>query len=389
MRKSLFILLGMTALLAGCSEQSPLEPNDTGAYNNAFVLQTPGIVPDSIHSATLYLYCSSPSFQAVGIHRVNSPWSETSVTWNNFGAAYQSSADGSLLANTVGWISADVTNLVRGWVGGAFANEGMLLDQQITTQPRALFFSRDAVFFRPYLVVCYAGENGDTCEQFAPTRDASINQSVPDAVYGFAEVLLTGYADNPGEEYQSLAYFNLPVYTPPPPPIDTGGTDPGGDTVVVIDPGDSTQIQEPDENGCTKSSSWWLRHNGCSAPSSSDAVSELLPVWLGTPGGLNSVEITSPCQTREYLVRQRRPDQFAAVKTLLCEQLAAKLNIASGADDAAIENIVIAVDEFLAARVIDSRHTLSRSEMRRIHQWQKALQRYNHGEIGPGRCGLQ
>ncbi len=393
MRKATIILASVLSILVGCSQQNPIGSNNTVPGTDTYLALAAGIIPDSIQSATLYLYCSSPSMQTVSLHRVTSSWSDSAVTWANFGGAFDAAAEGSLVANAPGWRTADITPLVRGWIRGQYVNHGLLLDQAASA-PRGLFFSRDNVFMKPYLVVCYAGPNGDTCEQFPVMHDASIDQSIPDGNYGFAEVLFTGYAAV-GSEYQGLVYIDLPLYTPP--PSDTTSTDPGSDTTIVIDPndstgngdpGDSTVIEEPVDHGCTRSASWWLRHSGCAPRAKIDSITPLLPIWLGTPGGPQSVEINSNCEAKEYLLRCHRARLFAAMKPLFSELLAAKLNIAAGADDSAVAEVIVAADQFIGSRAITKRAALTRSEMRLVHQWQHILHRFNVGEIGPGSCGL-
>lgn len=396
MRRSALMIVCLSTVLGGCSLQDSLGPDNSASSANPYLASVVGIVPDSIRSATIYLYCSSPSMQTVGIHRVNGPWSDSTVTWDSFAASYDATSSGSLLANTVGWRTADVTQLVRGWVSGSVSNHGLLLDQAISVLPRGVFFSREAVFNRPYLQVCYAGANGDTCEQFAVMRDASINQAAPTTSLGFADMLFTGYSDAIGNEYQSLMFFSLPVYTPPPSDdtgstgdTDTTGTGEPGDTVITDDPSDSTITDDPADNGCTRSASWWLRHTGCGSRSREDAVTELLPLWLGTPDGQYSIELTSSCQVTNHLLRRHRPEGFAALKPLLSELLAAKLNIAAGASDSGVAEVIQAADAFFASHQVDAGRSITWKEVRLIHRWCNTLHRFNVGEIGPGSCDFE
>lgn len=383
--KTILLLTGLIAALTGCSDRSQYGVNDTAANDDSYAFASGVIVPDSVRSATLYLYCTSPSFQTVYVHRATAGWSDSDVTWSSFAGAYDSNASGSFLASAMGWRSVDVTGLVKNWIGGTHPNHGFLLDQQVSNLPRGVFFAKENIFMQPYLVVCYGSPSGDSCEQFPIIQDATINQSTPNINSGFAEVLMTGYAAIGPLENQGLLYFDLPTFTPPPPPPppddSTVVINPGDDSTVIVDPADTT-----DDPGCTRSASWWFRHCGCGPRAKVDEVTALLPLWLGTPGGNYSVEVDDPCKVSEYLNQSVRRGLFAPLKPLLAELLAAKLNVAGGADDADIASAIAEADAFLASKPVSRRNSLTKEEFRKVHEWRRALHQYNVGESGPGAC---
>ena len=85
-----------------------------------------------IEEATLQLYFwlwSSEAPMTVTIYRVTNSWSESTATWDNMASA-KGAAYGSLVLrgwNDYGWNSADVTSLVRAWVGRQHPNYGIML----------------------------------------------------------------------------------------------------------------------------------------------------------------------------------------------------------------------------------------------------------------------
>ncbi|HEX9106676.1 MAG TPA: hypothetical protein VF832_05605, partial [Longimicrobiales bacterium] len=69
------------------------------------------------------------------------------------------------------------------------------------------------------------------------------------------------------------------------------------------------------------------------------------------------------------------------LRRLTAGLLAAKLNLAAGADGSAVSATVAAGDAFLA------RHDdVSASQRAQVLVWITALGRYNDGAIGPGHC---
>ncbi len=151
-------------------------------------------------------------------------------------------------------------------------------------------------------------------------------------------------------------------------------------TVVGTDTGksDSSSVSIPvtvTSGGCTLSAGYWKTHP--------DQITPLLPVWLGTPGGTASVEVTSSSQAVTIL---SIPDPSNGIDTLYAQLLTAKLSIENGADPSAVASTISAADAFLATHGSSSWSSLTTAEKNQVNDWQTALANYNTGVTGPGEC---
>ncbi len=115
-----------------------------------------GVIPAGVivDSATLYLYLTTASYQIVRVHEITATWSETGVTWNNFGNSFASAQSASFLADSTGFHSADVTELVRAWAGGT-PNYGLLLEENLVGFDAFKSSEYSDIPYRPALEVCY------------------------------------------------------------------------------------------------------------------------------------------------------------------------------------------------------------------------------------------
>jgi hypothetical protein len=68
------------------------------------------------------------------------------------------------------------------------------------------------------------------------------------------------------------------------------------------------------------------------------------------------------------------------------KQLAAKLNIANGAEPSAVSNTIAAADAFLAQNNASNWNRLTPQQRAFVNQLQTILDNYNNGFIGPGHC---
>jgi hypothetical protein len=100
----------------------------------------------------------------------------------------------------------------------------------------------------------------------------------------------------------------------------------------------------------------------------------LLPVTLGTAGGSKSVSVTTTSQALSILWKEWISTN--TIDLLSTEQLAAKLNAASGRDVSSIATTMAAVDAFLATHNASS--YLSYSEKAQAKAWTVTLEKYNN-----------
>ena len=134
--------------------------------------------------------------------------------------------------------------------------------------------------------------------------------------------------------------------------------------------------------GCTKTIGYWKNHAG--GDKKTDVVTALLPVWLGTANGVNSVSVTTAAQAIEIL--SKSDDASNGINKLMAQLLAAKLNILSGADAGVAAGIIARADHFLSLRPASEWNQLGADDRASVLSWAEFLDRYNNGVVGPGHC---
>lgn len=154
---------------------------------------------------------------------------------------------------------------------------------------------------------------------------------------------------------------------------DTGATGSSGWTV---------NIAVPCNAGCSLTIGYWKAHAGFTG-NNPDMVTPLLPIWLGTANGAYSTQVTTAQQAVSYLNFQGQASN--GIYKLQGQLLAAKLNIASGADPSAISSAITAADNFLATNPLPW-NKLSKGQQAIVLGWMTTLDNYNNGLIGPGHC---
>ncbi|MCP4424245.1 MAG: S8 family serine peptidase [Chloroflexi bacterium] len=101
--------------------------------------------------------------RTITTYRIGSSWSACSATWNNqptIAEAYGSQPVNH--QNVDDWFAFDVTNLVRGWVNGSYANYGVWLrgpEQSGNNSSYRSFYTMDSSS-DPYLSITYPGTTG-------------------------------------------------------------------------------------------------------------------------------------------------------------------------------------------------------------------------------------
>lgn len=142
--------------------------------------------------------------------------------------------------------------------------------------------------------------------------------------------------------------------------------------------------ETPPDTGCTRSKGFWKNH--CGFGPQPDLVTPLLPLWLGTSGGSVSILVDSAGIAFDILSQRTHGEPSNGITRLCATLLTAELNIASGADDADIEDIIGDADAFLAVHSWEDWDELTQEQRQMIQQWRAAIASYNYGEIGPGEC---
>ena len=113
----------------------------------------------------------------------------------------------------------------------------------------------------------------------------------------------------------------------------------------------------------------------------------MLPIWLGTADGSSSLLINSGEIANGVLSLNTYGGPFNGITRLYGNLLTAKMNIANGADDSAIAQIIAEADIFLGNHNWQGWWYLGWWQKYRVWRWNLLLFYYNHGFIGPGHCG--
>ncbi len=129
----------------------------------------------TVDSALLSLYrTDSDGNRTVNVHRITTSWTESGVTWNNFGSGYDPAILGSFQAGGSGWKTVDVADLVQGWVDSTYVNYGLLLDDPTTVaDENEVYHSSEygTISMRPELEICC--RTGDETSTPTPTPTAT------------------------------------------------------------------------------------------------------------------------------------------------------------------------------------------------------------------------
>ncbi len=138
------------------------------------------------------------------------------------------------------------------------------------------------------------------------------------------------------------------------------------------------------QGGCTLTIGFWKTHAGFTGRNP-DRVTQYLPIWLGTAGGTKSVQVAN-AQFAVQVLSMNLGAPSNGITKLYAQLLAAKLNIASGADGSAVASTIAAADDFLATYDYTAWASLSKAQQKMVLGWMSTLDSYNNGYIGPGHC---
>jgi len=243
MSRSTVVALTLTALapvLVGC--QFLFAPDEETSPSPARI-ELPAAMPlpaaGALELAVLRFHVRQASHQWVYLHRVTAPWSEQTVTWNTFAAAYDPQPIDSFRVDAAGWCELELTERVLAWGTGAESCHGLLLRHTALATPRSVVDSREDSAAAPQLVLWMQGEGGLIADSLLAAADAFIWRGQPNANYGDRNPLYAGWAQpQAGIEMQALLRFDLPVFP-------TTAT--LGDRVWFD--ADADGIQDPEETG--------------------------------------------------------------------------------------------------------------------------------------------
>lgn len=143
-------------------------------------------------------------------------------------------------------------------------------------------------------------------------------------------------------------------------------------------------------NGCTLTIGYWKTHadpnsNRTNPNATGELLAQLGSVWLGQPGGTGKFNLEVKDTTTAVKVLNRWFDSSNGIYKLQAQLLAAKLNIANGADGSAVAATIQQADSFLATNN-KSWGDLSKAKKNQVLSWATTLDNYNNGLIGPGHC---
>lgn len=356
MRKLLHSLLVLAVALAvvGCSNDSNVTAPSDSVNPSLAASVTNFTLPEdaTFESATFHILVDLESGQNVDAHRITDMWNEMTVTWNNFGMAYDMNVEGTFAADA-GWQTVDISGLVGSWLDGTDPNYGLLLNQSDMEYPRTLYYDRESGQ-GPYLVIGYSHMGDMMYDTVLAMADAYIYEIYPDSNFGDHYGLWTGRAGEGEPNKKALVWFDLEV-TPP-----------------------------PDDEGCSHTIGYWKTHAGFGPQA--DMVTQHLPIYLGDMGGDETMAIMTAQDAVDILKMKTYGKPSNGITKLYAQLLGTKLSIADGASDGDVADAIQDADAFLADYDYTDWKGLSKDMKDQIGDWKGMFDAYNNGEIGPGHC---
>jgi hypothetical protein len=122
-------------------------------------------------SATLRLYQTyREGDSTINLHRITSPWTEATVTWNSFGIGgnFDPAVAASFVASSgFGIRTVDVTSLAQGWLNGSVPSHGVLIEEANVLETSFRSSEHMSAADRPGLEVCFTAcapiDDHDAC----------------------------------------------------------------------------------------------------------------------------------------------------------------------------------------------------------------------------------
>ncbi len=150
------------------------------------------------------------------------------------------------------------------------------------------------------------------------------------------------------------------------------------DSKTTHSDGTSVEIYTcPCGGGCTLTIGYWKTHAGFTGKNP-DRVTQYLPISLGSYSVDDAAEAV--------LILSFQGQASNGINKLMAQLLAAKLNIANGADGSAVASTIADADAFLMTHNSSSWGSLTKAQQKQVLQWMTILDNYNNGLIGPGHC---
>ncbi len=153
----------------------------------------------------------------------------------------------------------------------------------------------------------------------------------------------------------------------------------------MANPDQDAGMYMPDD-GCTRSKGYWKNHAGFGPQD--DMVTDLLPIWLGHDLGdsAKSMAVTDAQMAVDILHQHVYDHPSNGITKLYAQLLAAKLNIANGANGGDVEDYIMEADDFLTDYDWMDWDDLEKDQQKEVLEWKDIFDDYNKGEIGPGHC---
>jgi hypothetical protein len=140
--------------------------------------------------------------------------------------------------------------------------------------------------------------------------------------------------------------------------------------------------------GCTLTIGYWKTHAGFGPQP--DMVTQFLPIWLGNPPVPPAVNKSLSITTNQVAVDVLNMKTYGTpsngITKLYAQLLAAKLNIANGADPTPVASTIAAADKFLAKKDWKNWSSLTSAKKTMVNRWAATLDKYNNGLLGVMHC---
>ncbi len=148
---------------------------------------------------------------------------------------------------------------------------------------------------------------------------------------------------------------------------------------------DAGMYRENQGDGCTHNIGYWKNRAGFGPHD--DLITPLLPIWLGVPDGGSAINVTTAQIAYDVFRMMTYGHPSNGITKLYARLLAAKLNIANGANPDDIAFIIAETDAFLGIHGWEEWDELTQEQRRMVQGWMVELNSYNGGDTGPGPCG--